>query len=313
MHGLALRGLAGDVRAAGERFQLDHGFLLASAVSFAFVLCLAPIALILLSVAGFLLESETIAEHILAIASALVPAYEDEVMEFLKLLMRERTVIGIVGGVSMAIFVSRLFALIRLVINRAFRVAVRRGPIRGFLFDLFAMAVVGSLVVSYIVALIVLAALGDFAARLAPGSLPDLHVQGMVSVFLFYLVGGGLLFFVYRAFPNVRVPARAALTATVTVAVLWVVARQAFGAYVTFFGFYGRLYGSFGIGVATLVWIYYSSTIFIFGAELAAVVAERLAPSSTPSAGRPASPDDRLAVLAELPDDPVARLGRLGR
>jgi membrane protein len=271
-----MRGFASDVRAAADRFGLDQGFVLASALSFAFLCCLAPLALILFSVAGFLLESEEIAEYILQSATLLVPAYGDELTEFLKLLMQERTVTGIIGAVSMAITVSRLFALTRTVINRAFRVAVHRGPIRGFLFDLFAVVVVGSLMVAYTVALVILAALGDFAVWLAPVPLPDLPLKWIVSVTLVYLVGCGLLFFVYRAFPNTWVPVRAAATATVTVTVLWVVARRAFGAYVAIFGFYGRLYGSFGIGVAVLIWIYYSTTIFVFGAELAAVVAERI-------------------------------------
>jgi len=33
-----------------------------------------------------------------------------------------------------------------------------------------------------------------------------------------------------------------------------------------------QLYGSFGIGVAALVWVYYSSIIFVLGAELAAIL-----------------------------------------
>ncbi|MGH7301536.1 MAG: YihY/virulence factor BrkB family protein, partial [Candidatus Rokuibacteriota bacterium] len=161
---------------------------------------------------------------------------------------------------------------------------VRRGPIHGFLFDLLAVVVVGSLMVAYTVALVILAALGDFAVRRAPVPLPDLPLKWIVSVALVYLVGGGLLFFVYRAFPNTWVPVRAAVTATVTVAVLWVVAGRAFGAYIAWFGFYGKLYGSFGIGVAVLIWIYYSTTIFIFGAELAAIVAERIgAPPPSPA------------------------------
>lgn len=78
-----MRRFASDVRAAAERFRLDQGFLLASALSFAFLLCLAPLALILFSVAGFLLESEEIAEYIVQYATLLVPAYGDEVMELL--------------------------------------------------------------------------------------------------------------------------------------------------------------------------------------------------------------------------------------
>jgi membrane protein len=282
-----MRGFASDVRVACHRFGLDQGFVLASALSFAFLCCLAPLALILFSVAGFLLESEDIAEYILETASLFMPAYGDELTEFLKLLMQERTVTGLVGAVSMAITVSRLFALTRTVVNRAFRVAVHRGLIRGFLFDLFAVIVVGSLMVGYTVAVVILAALGDFV-RLTPVPLPDLPLRWIVSVALVYLVGGGLLFFVYRAFPNTWVPVRAAATATVAVAVLWAVAGRAFGAYIALFGFYGKLYGSFGIGVAVLIWIYYSTTIFIFGAELAAAVAERMGATPPSPASAPA-------------------------
>jgi uncharacterized BrkB/YihY/UPF0761 family membrane protein len=64
---------------------------------------------------------------------------------------------------------------------------------------------------------------------------------------------------------------------------------------VAWFGFYGKLYGSFGIGVAVLIWIYYTTTIFVFGAELAAVVAERF--GRTPGAPTAAATD----ALAQSP------------
>jgi uncharacterized integral membrane protein len=65
------------------------------------------------------------------------------------------------------------------------------------------------------------------------------------------------------------------------VILLWEIARWLFTAYVRLFGVYSKLYGSFGIGVAALVWIYYSATIFVLGAELAAFVAERRQPRAS--------------------------------
>jgi membrane protein len=82
--------------------------------------------------------------------------------------------------------------------------------------------------------------------------------------------------------------------ATAAVVVLWIAARRAFGAYLALSGVYGKLYGSFGIGVAVLVWIYYSATIFIFGAELAAVVTERIN-------GAPQRPSPAAARSADAP------------
>jgi membrane protein len=89
-----------------------------------------------------------------------------------------------------------------------------------------------------------------------------------------YMAGVGLLFLLLRTLPNTRVPARAAMIATLAVTVAWEGARWLFTAYVVTFRTYGSLYGSLGGAVAALVWIYYSMVIFVLGAELAAVVAE---------------------------------------
>src|SRR2546427_6057894 len=91
---------------------------------------------------------------------------------------------------------------------------------------------------------------------------------------MMYVLGVGLLFLLYRALPNMKVPARAAGIATLVVGIAWEGARGVFTAFVGMFGTYGRLYGSFGVGIAGLVWVYYSAIIFLLGAELPAGHAE---------------------------------------
>lgn len=252
--------------------------MLASALSFAFLLCLAPLVLILFSVAGFLMESDAVAESLFDAATVLLPAYGQELAEFLTLLARERAVTGLLGGLGWAVFATQFFSLLRTVMNRAFRVSLRRSLVRGFAVDLVAVVVVGSLAIGFVVAIVILVTLGDVAARLVPVPLPSsASVRRAVSIPLIYAAGLGLLFFVYWSLPNTRVPARAPATATLAVVLAWEVARWAFTAYVHVFGTYGRLYGSYGIGVAALVWVYASAALFVMGAELAAIVAERIA------------------------------------
>jgi len=277
--------LSHELLAVVPRFVEDQGFLLAAALSFACRLCLAPLTLILFSVAGFLLESDEIAEYLFDAAYVALPAYGREVAEFLGLLVRERAVTGVVGILSWAVLATPVFTLTRLVLNRAFRLPVGRPWVRGFAVDLFAVATLGSLAVGLTLGLVLLAGLGDVLARLV--SLPALSSAALRRLFALPLVYAGalaLLFFVYRTLPNARVPARAAATATLAVAVAWEAARWVFGAYVGMFGTFGRLYGSIGIGIATLVWIYYSAAIFVAGAELAAVVTERRALTGTSAA-----------------------------
>jgi len=273
----------GDARRVVSRFNEDQGFMLAAALSFMLLLCLAPLALILFSIAGFLMESDEIAEHLFDAAMLLFPAYGYELAEFLTVLARERLVTGFLGLASWALFATQLFSLGRTVLNRAFRVPVRRRFLHGFVVDLLAVTIVGTLAVAFAVAIIVAVALGDVAARLIPGApLTAEALRRLLALPLMYAAGFGLVFFVYRALPNTPVPVRAAAITTLAVAVAWELARWVFTAWVGMFGTYGQLYGSFGFSIAALVWIYYSATIFVLGAELAALLTRR---SPAPSSG----------------------------
>ena len=51
-------------------------------------------------------------------------------------------------------------------------------------------------------------------------------------------------------------------------ALLWEVAKQAFGFYITRFASFERLYGTYALVVLPAFWVYYSSVIFIVGAEI---------------------------------------------
>jgi len=49
---------------------------------------------------------------------------------------------------------------------------------------------------------------------------------------------------------------------------LWVVAVQLFGFYITNFHTLGKIYGTYILMIVLAFWIYYSSAIFIVGAEV---------------------------------------------
>ncbi len=260
-----------------RRFSEDEGFLLASALSFGVVLCLPPFTLILFSFAGFLLESKEIADYVSDSATILLPAYGRQLGEFLVLLTKERAVTGIVGAVSLAIFASHVISLTRRVLNRAFRVTERQGLVRRFALDVISVLLVGGVVVVVVVATIVLVALRDLAQSVLPIP-PIIGLHRALSYVTIYALATATLILVYRTFPSTRVAGRAATIAAVAVAVLWELARLAFSTYVHTSGVYGRFYGSFGIWIAGLVWIYYSCVIFVLGAELAAVLSRGVRP-----------------------------------
>jgi len=265
-----------DLWAVVRRFLSHDGFLLAAGLSYSFLLCLAPLALLFFSWVGYLLESDEIADYVLETVRSLFPGYGSEVLQALVTLARERKVTGVVGGMSLAIFATQLFSMTRTVVNIAFGVERRRGMFRGFLFDVFALAVAGVLAAAVSAGILTLVTLGSPALRTAaPPPLLGIHWARAVALPLVYAAMLGLLFFVYRTFPKATVSTRAAVVGALTVAALWEIARWLFSAYVGEFGVYGKIYGSFGVIVASLAWIYFSATIFVLGADLTALLTER--------------------------------------
>jgi membrane protein len=54
----------------------------------------------------------------------------------------------------------------------------------------------------------------------------------------------------------------------VTATLIWFPATLAFGWYVTRIADYSMFYGSFGAGIATLVWLYITAFSVLIGAEM---------------------------------------------
>jgi membrane protein len=257
-----------------QRFIAHQGFVLAGALSYSFLLCVAPLALLLFSAAGFILQSDQLADYVVDSGTRLFPGYGHEVLQTLAVLTRERRVTGILGAAGLMMFASQLFSLLRTVANTAFEVPQRRGLVHGFAVDLLAVGTLALLSVVLSVALLVALAVGELSRRLMPSLVIPGGIQLVAAGFM-YVVLLILLFLVYRTAPNVRVPASAAIVATVLVACFWEAARWSLTVYLARFGTYGKLYGSLGVVVASLVWIYYSAVIFVLGAEVAALVAGR--------------------------------------
>jgi membrane protein len=86
--------------------------------------------------------------------------------------------------------------------------------------------------------------------------------------------------FVYWAAPAVELPFKWITPGSVVFVVMWLLFTYVFGLYVTNFGSYNATYGALGGVVILLIWIYFSSFIFLIGAEINAVLAHRESPEA---------------------------------
>ena len=122
----------------------------------------------------------------------------------------------------------------------------KRGFVRGYL-EAFAFA--GALIVLAIISLAVSFTAGPFAPLLG-------LAVGYVPFFL-----------VYRFIPRMHVRSRTVRLAALVSAVLWELAKVAFGVVARSLGIFS-VYGPIAVGAAMLTWIYVTAAIILVGAEV---------------------------------------------
>jgi membrane protein len=254
------------IRSAFRYFYDHDGFFLAAGLSFYVVICIVPFLLLVIAGSAFLISNEMVLREVVDRLGTLLPVYQAEMEAALRAVIAARGVSGVIGTLMLVFFASQLFAATRLVLNRVFQ-HKGRSFIHGMLFD---VGMILLLTVLFLASIGVTAAL----ARVRGLALPVGH--GPIVPMVFHWAGLGLalllnltLFVViYRFVPNRRIRWSSVLSGGLAAAVLWEIAKQAFRWYIERVGVYSAVYGSLGVTIALMMWVYYTATVFIFGAAL---------------------------------------------
>jgi membrane protein len=267
-------------RRALRGFFRHQGFFLAAGLSFFFLICLVPLLFLAVSVAGFVLSSETAARRVIGQLAQIIPVYQREITRSLLGIVAARRLSGILGTVILVLFSTQLFAAIRLVLNRVLGIR-GRGFWRGPTFDV-AMIV---LITPFFLATIAVTDLFTWfkVAVFRPARIPRFLVE-LMGIGLGVLFSTTMFFFIYYFVPRRTVPPRVALAGALLTSLLWEVAKQLFRLYIVNVGVYGQIYGPLGVLVALVMFVYYSATIFVLGAEFIRSLKDGGA-SPRPSAG----------------------------
>jgi membrane protein len=130
-----------------------------------------------------------------------------------------------------------------------------------------------------------------------------LPVAGLLMMFLWAVI--------YYALPDVQQSFKFITPGSVIGVIVWVLASWAFSLYVANFGSYDATYGSVGGAIVMLLWMWISSLVLLFGAEVNAVLehkseeGKRAGAKSLADAGRSGTKLDELG-----PPDPGRVYGR---
>lgn len=258
-------------RGVGRQIAEDDVLGRAAELAYFFLLSVFPLLLFLTTLLGYLAQGELSAD-LFGFVSTLSPS--GEITALLRgtlveiALERSGWKLWVGLGVALLAASSGVLATGR-VLNRAYRYRERRRwPVRALIAvgvtAVFAVATGAALVIFFF---------GEHTAVLAAetlgmdvvGGAVWTVVQGLVMVTLAVL-GFDLVYnFASAATPNDRVWLTPGAVFGVT---LWLAASLGFRLYVTYFGYYSRIYGSLGAVILMLLWFYLTGAAILIGGEV---------------------------------------------
>lgn len=253
--------MLGTVRGAWSRFVGQDGPFLAAGLSFAFLVCLIPLMLVGISLAGFALSREQAAHEAVAQLARHFPVYKAEIGRVLLRVVQTRGASGLVGTAVLVLFSTSLFGAARLVMHRMLGVRRRRPLLRSLVGD-------AGLVVLLILLLFGTGALTWGADWLRTLLVPRWSGPGVRLLALAFSASTSalMLYLGFRYVPARRIRPGPALAGAVVTTVLWEGAKQGFRWYVRRLALYDQIYGPLGVLAAFVMFVYYSALVFVFGA-----------------------------------------------
>ena len=262
---------------AGE----DNIFFLAGGVSFNLLLAAVPFVLLLFSALGYILD-QTAADassRIWLFIERLLPPHaetpESPMHKLIDDLISARGTAGIYGAIGFVWFSTRLFGSLRTVLAEIFDIEQERGIVQGKIFDIkiTILATLLFLANTVLSAYLTLATTRGVSALSRLGLARD--VMGTLEFYLGWTLAFAVLvlmfFALYKFLPVRRIRWQPALLAATFTSSLFELARYGFTAFLESFN-PGSLYtGTLYVIVIMVMWVYYTSVIFILGGEVGQV------------------------------------------
>jgi membrane protein len=260
-------------------FQDDKGLKLSASLAYYTVFSLAPLLLLMISLAGAFFGKDAINNKVFGEINGLVGNKAAiQIQEMIKSveLSGKTTSAVVIGGITLLLGATSVFGEIQDSINMIWKVKAK--PKRGWLKLIKDRLLSSSLIVGLgfllIVSLVVngmVLALSDILTRFLP-DITLIFVQ-ILNVVISFLVITILFGVIFKVLPDVKIGWKDVRSGALFTAVLFMVGRFVIGLYISTTGT-GSTYGAAGSLIVILVWVYYTAAILYFGAEFTQVYAE---------------------------------------
>ncbi len=265
-----------------KRMDEHHVFLSAAAIAFSLVLSMIPMVLMMFAVLGNIIDPLNVEAQVNKLIDTLLPypQFADYTKQFIISRIPEviefKTLAGYLGAFGLLFTSTWLFSTMRTVLNKTYGVSVEKSAWIGLLrdFGMVLLLIVFILLATFILPItnIILNAADEIEV------LKTFQISGLADT-LFSIISTLIIFLLFLVFyyliPYEKLGKKVPIVSAFWATVLWEVARSIFGYYVRNFLVLNKVYGAFVLVIVVMFWIFYSSILFIIGAEVGQLYRER--------------------------------------
>ena len=275
------------LKTSGKNWIDDKAPRLGAAVAYYTVFAIPPLFVIILYLVSLVVDPETIRQQMFSEVGGMIGEQSAETIESAMTAQMENkkgTFASILALLTLIVTATGLFMELQSALNSIWGVEEKPGQgIKGFIVNRvlsFTMVIgIGFLLLVSLVVSAGLSALGKYVSVLVPG----LDILWMIANAAVSFAVITLLFaMIFKVLPDVKIAWKDVWVGALITSLLFTAGKFALGLYL------GKstavtAYGAAGSLVLILLWVYYSSQILFFGAEVTQVYANRFGATLRPA------------------------------
>ncbi len=268
------------VKTAGSAWVADYAPSMGAALSYYSVFSMAPLLLVVISIAGLLFGEDAVRGEVFGQLQSLLGADAAKAVEAILASVSDKPAQGVlstvIGIAILLIGATTVFGELQDALDRIWRAPVRSrsgglwalvrarllsfGMVLGIAFLLMVSLVMGAAV--------------SALDKLWSGAFAEWEVLAQtLNMVLGFGLTTGVFAMIYKIMPRVRVQWRDVWVGAIVTALLFTIGRLLIGTYIGKSGI-ASAFGAAGSLIVVFVWVYYSAQIFLIGAEFTWVYAK---------------------------------------
>jgi membrane protein len=269
----SLKNLGGLLLCAGRYWSADNVSTTGAALAYFCAFSIAPLLVILLTIAGWILGAEAAFAQVGAQVTALFgPATAKILLDAVKSSQQMHGLVSTVTSVvSLFIGATTVLSALQSALNQIWHSGkLVKSGVWGWIQSRFlSLGFILALGFLLLVSLTVSTGLSHVQSRMGGEHAALLSLVGVLDFLVSLLVIGSLFGMIFRFMPARRLPWRVAAAGGFLTAILFEAGRWAIGLYLAH-STQPSAFGAAASFAALLLWLYYTAQIFLFGAEFTA-------------------------------------------